>query len=401
MPLLTFLLLILSLWSCGSRGDLTVAVGGSPDEVEYWRKLVEDFERREGIKARIIRQPTDTDLRRQTLVVALVARKSDPDVFLMDVAWVSQFVESGWLEEIRGVDPSPFFRSAVTVGTKAGKVYTLPLYVDCGVLYYRKDLLEKYGCPVPKTWGDLVKCSLRVKEGGKDPYEFLWQGAQYEGLICTFLEFAVSAGGDLKDLDSPQNVRALTFMRDLIHTYRLSPPNTYTEMKEEEVRILFQNGGALFERNWPYAWALHNSEDSPVKGRVGVTLIPKFRGGRHASCLGGWHVGISRFSDRKEQALKFVKFVTSREVQIKLALDLGWNPGRKDVYKDLTTRSPHLEVVRRSCEVAVPRPRVPYYTRISEVLRRYLNSALAGSMDPQEALRKAKIEIGKIEDLYR
>ena len=341
MPSFVFLLLLVFLsGGCGEREkELTFAVGGAPSEIAYWEGLIREFEEMEGVKVRVVRQPVDTDLRRQTLVVALSSKKEDPDLFLMDVAWVGQFVASGWLEELRGIDTEPFFKSVLEVDRMEGRLYALPVYVDCGLLYYRKDLLKKYSCGVPATWEELLRCSLKVQEEERkkvrDFYAFLWQGAQYEGLVCTFLEFSASAGGGLDRIYSEPNLKALRFMRDLIHRYKISPPNTYTEMREEEVRITFQSGKALFERNWPYAWKLHNSEDSPIRGKVGVAVLPKFENGRYASCLGGWHIGISRFSDRKEDALKFLRFIVSKEVQRKLALELGWNPGRKDVYEEI------------------------------------------------------------------
>jgi len=406
--LLVVLSVLVILLGCEKQeGRLTIAVGGAPEEVSYWEKLIEDFERESGIEVDLIRQPTDTDLRRQGLVVALSSKKPDPDVFLMDVAWLGQFISSGWLAELKGFDLEPFFPEVLKVDRMGGKLYALPVYVDCGVLYYRKDLLKEFGCRVPERWTELVDCSLKVQSAMKkrvgDFYGFVWQGAQYEGLVCTFLEFSASAGGSFEDLASKENIRALTFMKDLIHRYKISPPNTYTEMKEEEVRIYFQSGRALFERNWPYAWKLHNSPESPVKGKIGVSVLPKFEGGRHASCLGGWHIGISRYSDKKREALKLLKFIVSKEVQKRLALNLGWNPGRRDVYEDreLKERLPHLKAVREACSYAVSRPPLPYYTRFSEVLRKYVNAAIGGRMSPEEALKRANEEIEELERLYR
>ena len=88
---------------CGtqkSEEDLMFAVGGAPAELDFWQKLVNDFEQQTGIKVNLLRQPTDTDLRRQGLVTALKAEQSNPDVFLMDVAWIAQFAASDWLEPL-------------------------------------------------------------------------------------------------------------------------------------------------------------------------------------------------------------------------------------------------------------------------------------------------------------
>ncbi len=408
--MLSFILLLLTtllLSGCTDKeSELTLAVGGTPAEVERWEEIIREFENIERIRVRIIRQPADTDLRRQNLVLALRSKKKDPDIFLMDIAWVSQFIESGWLTEIKGIDISPFFESAIRVDQKGERVFAVPLYVDCGLLYYREDLLKEYNCGLPSTWEQLVECALRVQQGErekgrKDFYGYVWQGAQYEGLICNFLELSAGTGGGFEDLDSQGNLKALIMMRDMIHRFQISPPNTYTEMKEEEARIFFQMGKAMFERNWPYAWKLHNSESSPIRGKVGVTLLPKFRDGDHASCLGGWHLGISIYSDKKGEALKLVRYLTSKEVQIKLARKLGWNPARKDVYDELIKEQPHMKAVLRSCEKAVSRPAIPYYSQMSEVLRKHLNAVLANRIPPARALEQAQREIERLNEMYR
>ena len=125
---------------------ITFAVGGAPNEIEFWETLVNNFESQTGIKVNILRQPTDTDQRRQGLVIPLKSRKADPDVFLMDVAWVAQFAASKWLEPLDEyiqkdiIDLSLFFENVVTLVDKyEDKLIALPVYIDGGLLYYRKD----------------------------------------------------------------------------------------------------------------------------------------------------------------------------------------------------------------------------------------------------------------------
>ncbi len=192
-------------------------------------------------------------------------------------------------------------------------------------------------------------------------------------------------------------------MHDLIHRYKISPPNTFTEMKEEEVRMFFQQGNALFERNWPYAWALHQSPNSQVKDKVAIAPLPHFSEGESVSTLGGWHIGISKYSDAKEESFKFLSFVTSYVNQKKLALQLGWNPARTDVYQDkeLIEKMPHLASLREVFENAYARPPLPYYTLISEVVQRRVNSVLSGRISPSEALSRGQIEIQAIIDRYK
>jgi multiple sugar transport system substrate-binding protein len=398
---------------CGQEEQpVTLMIGGAPAELDYWERLIQEFSQETGIPVSLMRQPTDTDQRRQSLLVPLKAQQSDPDVFLMDIIWIGQFAASGWLEpldariEADGFDLTHFFTEVIDFADRfEGQLVALPVYVDAGLLYFRTDLVAKYGYQSPPaTWSQLVEMSQRVQEaerkGNRDFWGFVWQGAQYEGLICNFLEFSLSNRGGLVDsqgnltLDRPENIEALAFMRELIAGYQISPPNTYTEMKEEETRSAFQSGNALFERNWPYAWGLHQQEGSAVKDKVGIALLPSFAHGRHASALGGWHVGISRFSDSKKGAWELAKYIVSRPVQLGFALALGWNPARRDLYEapEIVEQVPHLVELRRVFETASARPNLPYYSLLSRMLQQKVNAALAGTIPPQEALQAAQLE---------
>jgi multiple sugar transport system substrate-binding protein len=403
------------------KPQVTLMIGGAPAELDYWEEIVREFGETSGVQVSLMRQPTDTDQRRQSLIVPLKADERDPDVFLMDIIWIGQFAASGWLEPLDtymvedSFDLSPFFPGMIDFADKyVGQVVALPVYVDAGLLYYRTDLIEKYGYDgPPETWRDLVDMAGTVQEGERaanpDFWGFVWQGAQYEGLVCDFLEFAVSNGGGLVDragnltLDRPENIGALQFMRDLITTYRISPPNTYTEMKEEEVRTFFEGGSALFERNWPYAWGLHESGGSRVKGKVGISLLPRAEMGRHVAALGGWHAGISRSSDNKKASWELVKFIIARDTQLGFALNLGWNPARQDVYdaQELLRRAPHLVTLKGVFTTASARPSVPYYSLLSRVLQAKVNAALSGITTPEAALRQAQSEARAVVETYK
>jgi multiple sugar transport system substrate-binding protein len=399
------LVCIPALWGCGAGENgagIVFAVGGAPDELQVWEEIARGFSRDTGVAVRILRQPTDTAQRRQGLLVALGSAQRDPDVFLMDIAWLGLFAAAGWLAPLENIDVSPFFPQVVRQSDFFDdQLIALPITVDVGVLYYRADLLDD---EPPQTWDNLAARSLRVQQHMRPRHPgffgFVWQGAQYEGLLVNFLDFAGSRGGFVIDggrilVESPQNTRALAMMVEFIHRSSISPPNTYTEMKEEEVRRHFQSGRALFQRNWPYAYALHQAQGSPVQGRIGVSPLPAPEEGDSAATLGGWHVGVSAFSDNLENARRFAVYLTSAAVQKKLVLDLGLPSGRRDLYidDDVLAKYPHFETLAAVLRTARPRPIVPNYTLISEIMQRRISGALARSYTSEEALAKAQQEI--------
>ncbi len=421
MAALSVALLVLA---CAGEADkkkpVTLMIGGAPAELDYWEEVIGAFTEESGIAVELMRQPTDTDQRRQSLVVPLRAGEKNPDVFLMDIIWIGQFAASGWLEPLDariaggGFDLNVFFGGIIEFADRyQGHVVALPVYIDAGLLYYRKDLLEEYAAGrVPETWPELVEICTEAQAARREIqpgfWGFVWQGAQYEGLVCTFLEFALSNGGQLVDragnltLDHARNVEALAFMRGLIVSSKVSPPNTYTEMKEEEVRTFFESGEALFERNWPYAWGLHQAEGSPVRDRVGIALLPMFEGGRHVAALGGWHIGMSKSSDRKDDAFRLMEYIVSKDVQKGFALNLGWNPARQDVYDapEIIKDLPHLVKLKDVFRNASPRPNLPYYSLLSRALQAELNKALSGMVTPEEALRSAQAKGLEIVETY-
>ncbi len=412
-PILVWYVLV----GCGGadKAKVTFAVGGAPNELVYWEKVVGEFERQTKIQVEMLRKPSNTDHQRQSLIISLKAEMSDPDVFLMDVAWVGLFAAARWLEPLgEDFDRSPFFQTVIqSVDTMDGKLIALPVYMDGGVLYYRKDLLKRAGLDgPPKTWGELLSSAKAVQEQARaaNPnfYGFVWTGAQYEGLITVFMEFAGSEGGFIKDgagvrLTSPENLTALSLMRDLIWQDKISPPNTYTTMREEEVRTYFQEGNALYERNWPYAWSLHQAKDSKVRGKTGVAPVPGPRESTRTSTLGGFHIGVSAFSDVKGAAKEFVRFVTSFGSQKEMVLSLGWNPGRQDLYREreLLRKAPHFRELMVVFQRARPRPLVPYYSQISAVAQKHMNAVLANKISAQKGLTDADTEIKALLSRYQ
>ncbi len=417
--LFTLLIVFSTLRCANDEKQFTIWIGGSPQEVDFWQQLVNEFNKETGDNLQLVRQPTYTDQRRQALVISLEAKQKDPDLFLMDVVWINQFAASKWLypldkfAQADSFDTNNFFPSIInSVDEYKRKLYALPVFMDVALLYYRKDLLHKYGFnQPPETWNELLKMSQKIQKEeqktNQNFYGFDWEGAQYEGMVCSFLEFISSnCGAIIKNdslvLNTPENIKALNFMRDLIQKYKISPPSTYTEMKEEQVRRGFQKGNVLFERNWTYAWNLHQSKNSYVKGKTGMTILPHFDSCNSVSTLGGWHIGISKYSDQKKKAWQFIKFITSYKIQKQLVLNVGWNPARQDVYfdKDLLAKIPQLKILYDVFKHTVARPTLPYYSQLSDIIQRYVNDCLAGKIKPENALEKMQTETSKLIKIY-
>ena len=393
--ILLLVILAALLPSCGGGGDPGVTklsvVTWRPNAPEVWDRAIEEFEARNpGIDVVLETGPSSSTQLHDMLSQRLRNRDSSVDVFVMDVVWPPEFAEAGWAIPLDSLFPQEerelFFRGCIEAVTWDGGIYGVPFFLDAGVLYYRSDLLEKHGIPVPETWQGMVTAAEMVLEAEADPYLYGYsaQMAQYEGLVCNMLELVASAGGSLLEPAAPDARRALEFARDsLVHLEGITPPGILT-YKEQESLELFAAGGAVFHRNWPYAWSVcADTSMSDVAGKVGIAVLPGFPGEESVSALGGWSFGISTFSNNPEEAWNFVRFMTSREVQRMFAAEVGKPPARRGLYTDslVLAANPHFSELEDVFRNAVPRPASPLYPQISHRLQGFLHEAVgdAGS----------------------
>ena len=414
-----FLLLALALVAAScSKEEPKTSGAGQPTTIVFkhsklfgdpqgFDALIKHFEElHPGIRVRTEALPASSDEQHQFYVINLRAASADFDVMALDVVWVAEFARAGWLSDLTEIfspaDRKTFFSGPIAAVLYQGRAYAVPWFIDAGLLYYRKDLLAKYNFETPETWEALSKIAAAVRQREPGMYGFVWQGRQYEGLVCNALEYLWSAGGDvLRDgrvvLNSPENRRALTFMRALVHDGGVSPELVATATEEPSRRI-FGSGKAVFLRNWPYAWTLFQESDSPVKGKVGITVLPHFSGHDSAATLGGWQLGVNHYSRHPREAAEFVEFMTSAEAQKALALAYGLNPSRRALYDDpdLRANQPHMAQLRAIFDHARPRPVTPYYVRVSQVLQSEFSAVVAGLKSPADALQSAQQQVEAI-----
>ncbi len=382
-----------------------------------WDEAIADFETgNPGIK--IVREvgPHSSTEFHDLVTQKLRNRDPETDVFFMDVIWPAEFASAGWALPLDGFFPAAeqkkFLAAPIAANTYQGRIYGVPVFIDAGLLYFRKDLLEKYAFPPPRTWPELVNQAKAILAKENDPHltGFSVQFKQYEGLVTNMMEYILSNGGKLWDekelkgtLHLPKAKEAVRFVRD--HIVGKISHRGVLAYQEPESLALFTQGRAIFHRNWPYAWEIANDpQSSRVNGRVGMAPLPAFPGGRSVSALGGWQLGISRFSRKPELAWKFVAFMTSERMQKRIALSMGRGPTRKSLYRDpeVLKKQPHLRSQFETFVQAVPRPQTPVYVPISNIMQRYFSSAITlPNSDIDQLAGLASRDIDRVLDLLR
>lgn len=336
------------------------------------------------------------------------------DVYTIDVIWpgivgphaadLRQFFSENELKE--------FFPRIVQNNTIRGKLTSIPFFTDAGILYYRRDLLEKFGYKnPPRIWAELEQLAQKViegerKAGNRDFWGFVFQGKAYEGLTCDALEWIYSyKGGRIVEPDgtiSVNNGRAALALNTVRRFVGTIAPSGVTAYAEEEARNVWQQGNALFMRNWPYAYALGQGEGSPIRGKFGVTVLPK--GGTdapNAATLGGWQLMVSAYSRYPKEAADLVRYLASYEVQKDNAVRLSRLPTRPDLYtnRDVLARNPWFRDLLPVFQNAVSRPSDvagAKYNQVSEAIWTEVHSALTGEKTGEMAVRDLEGRLRRI-----
>ncbi|MBT2695997.1 ABC transporter substrate-binding protein [Bacillus sp. ISL-40] len=377
--------------------------------VDSWSELIKKFEAENpDIKVKLTQMPApakSTEIH-QYLVTAFQSGQSDIDVFTGDVVWVPEFAAAGWTEPMdQYVNKDEYYPGVIDALTYDGKLSAMPWYVDGGMLYYRKDLLEKYNKPVPTTWDELIKTSeeIKSKENNDKLNQFVWQGKQAEVLVCDFVEFLGSAGGSILDSNgksaasSPEFLKTLEFMKKMTDD-KISPKSVLT-FDEEPSRTVFTDGNAIFHRNWSYVWSVaQDPKQSKVVDKVGVAPLPSFDGKSSASTMGGYQFMVSKSSKKKEAAVKFAQFLSSEESQLYYAKELAFSPTRPNVLKDseLQKKNPFLTGLDKVFQGTTARPVSPDYPKLSLVLQSNISGVLSGMIKEKNAAKQIDNELKKI-----
>lgn len=383
------------------EGPLRVVLKHQPfwGDPELFRKTLARFEHQHpGVVVTTEALPSASDVVHQFFLTALEGGARDFDVFIVDVVWTAELARAGWIADLSDSFSPTFVRGAFLPGAAEaaiyqGRTYAVPWYLDVGLLYRRVDL-----CPdAPRTYLDLVAHADRAVKGGRAEHGYVWQAKQYEGLICNAYEAIWGHGGATMDgtrvlLDTPEARAGLTYLRSLLE--RGISPSSVTSMTEEESRRVFQEGCAVFMRNWPYAFAEAERKGSPVRGKVAISSLPTTTGERGSGALGGYLLAINTRSPayKREAAIALIKHLTSAEANLEMALAYGRNPPRRGPYLDprLVREAPFVASLLPIIEKARPRPITPYYPAISDTLQAELSAAVTGVRPPGEALRRAQ-----------
>jgi len=284
------------------------------------------FTKDTGIKISIHEQPSDSTAANAELQRVFSSGSSSIDVSRIDVIWPGIFGQ--YLLDLKkplsALIPLEY-ASIIKNDTVGGHLVGMPYQGDFGMLYYRKDLLKKYGYSAPPTtWTQLTAMAKKIQAGeqksNKSFSGFVFQGNSYEGLTCNALEWIASYGGgtiiDSKGnvtLDNPKAKAALKLAQSWVGTIS---PKGVTTYAETDTANAFTAGNAAFARNWPYMTAPTLIGTSKVAGKWAVSPLPHGPGGKSSATTGGWQIAVSKFTKHAGASEAWARYYASKPVQV-------------------------------------------------------------------------------------
>ncbi len=284
--------------------------------------LAKRFTADTGIKVKVIPHPAASTDSYAQLARLFSSKSSSVDVMMLDVVWPGAFAP--FLTNLKPAlskEAKLHSQGIIKGATFGGKLVAMPYFGDYGILYYRTDLLQKYGySSPPTTWAQLGAMAKKIQAGesGSNPdfAGFVYQGNSYEGLTCDALEWIASSGGGhfidggKASINNAKAAAILNLQRSWVGNVA---PRGVTSYQETEAHEAFAAGNAAFMRNWPYAYSV--SQAGAVKGKFDVTVLPHTGKNPSVGTAGGWLLGISKYSKKVPVATEFVRYMTSPGAQ--------------------------------------------------------------------------------------
>jgi trehalose/maltose transport system substrate-binding protein len=393
--------------------ELSMVSGDTGNGLAFLRTQLDKFEAETGNTVTIVPMPSSTSDQFGQYRLWLAAGNADIDVYQTDVIWAPQLADQFLdLTEAAKDVVGDHFPSIIESQTVDGKLVALPAFTDAPALFYRTDLLEKYNKPIPTTWDEMAATAQEIMDaeraaGQADMYGFVFQGNAYEGLTCDALEWVMSnGGGQIVEADgtiSINNEQAAAAIDRAAGWIGTISPDGNLAYQEEESRGVWQLGNAVFMRNWPYAYALGNGDDSAVKGKFDVAPLPAGdgEGARSAATLGGWNIAVSKYSPDPEEAIKLALFLSSTEVQKERAINQSNLPTIEALYDDadVLAASPFMANWKEIFQNAVPRPSAPTkvkYNEVSSLFWSAVHNTLSGNGSAAENLEILEADLTEL-----
>lgn len=380
-------------------------------------QLLPEFEKKTGIKVNYEIVPYESSREKQVLNFS---SNGDLTIALVDLVWIGEFAENGWIVPIEKFTSDPaitdpklnldgFFPLLLDAfGSWGGKVYGLPFDNYSGLLFYNQCMLKEAGFDrPPETWQELYEVyGPKLTNKDKNQYAFALQSRRGETQSAdSFMRVLWPFGGSLLDKEFKSNLLSkesqagLKFRQDLM---KYMPPGIVSYDHAEAVNALAQGQVAMITEWSAFYSTLIDPATSKIVDCLAVAPEPSGPAGR-LPALGGFSLAVAAQAPEKEQKASwlFIQWATSEEIA-RAYVEAGGVSGRKSVYEDPDIKAKYkfVEPMVASWQKGVPefRPRFPAWPAISEIIAEWGTKMMLGEVSTEEGAK----EIGtRMEDILR
>ncbi len=369
------------------------------------REMLPEFEAATGIKINITTMPYENALGEQ---VRDFVAGGDLDLALIDLVWIGNFAENGWIVPIEEFTSNPdladpdldiddFFPLVLNAfGAWDGVTYGLPLDNYSGLMFYNRCMLEAAGFDrPPETWEELrdVYGPALTKDG---KYAFALQSKRNETQSAdSFARMLWPFGGSFLDADfrsnlnSPESQAGLQFRQDLM---QYMPSGIVAYDHTETVNALAQGDVAMITE-WSAFYATLASPDTSTLGDcLAIAPEPSGPAGRKPA-LGGFSLAVATQADEAERAAGwlFIQWATSK-ANAETYLRNGGVPARQSVYNipGIAEEFPFVTALVESWQDGVPefRPRFAEWPTITEIVQEWGTKMMLGEVGIEDGARE-------------
>ena len=320
--------------------------------------------------------PAQADQQREQLVRRLGAKDPSLDLLGLDVVWTGEFANAGWIAPVPAATAQAVsqgvFPSVLKTAQFKNRLYTVPIWSNTQLLWYRKDLVPT----PPKTWDQMIDEGEKL---GPAKGRVQVQANRYEGLVVLVNQLIESAGTSILSgpksikLDKAPTERALAILGRLSHS-KVAAPNITTST-EDTARLGFEAGNSAFQINYPFVYPSAKSNAPKIFAQMGAAQFPAVDAGKPSKPpIGGINIGVSSYSKHKAEAFAAAQCLVKPENQLEVAKLGGLPPVREDLYDrpEMAKVYPGFaDEIRQSIKNAAPRPsESPAYQDLSLAIQR-------------------------------
>ncbi len=403
-----------------SGKTLHVMMIGDP-WITAFSAVIPEFEKLTG--AKILVDAYGYDATHEKEVLEGSQKSQTTDIVVLDAPWIGEFAEGGYVEDLKPyitktnpkiVEYNDYLKVFREVSDWKGKTIGMPFAAYFVTTCYRKDLLEAENLKPAKTLDEWKAIAARFTNNPKYPgvYGLAMNNQQGSCVGQSYFEYIWNVGGkpfqscypgskapyaDMKPLlDSPQSIEVVKLFIEMLK-YQ---PEGALNIAWDDRDNYFSSGRIAMVSEWSARLpAFLNPTSSSVPDKVINAVVPAKAGVTPVPPLGGWVMGISRYSTQKDMSWDFIKWFCSAEVH-KRFVDAGGMPSRYSALKDpaLLAKYPTFPAIAQSVDLAFAdcRPRIPEGFEIISTIGMYISRAMTGELTPEAAMKQANKDVRAI-----